>query len=57
MGRTVRPWTSARSSRCRWSSAPRTIPPRTYGFLGVVVSTEDLSASVWTWHKDGERWG
>jgi selenium-binding protein 1 len=32
-------------------------PAKTYGFLGVVVSTKDLSASVWTWHKDGERWG
>lgn len=31
-------------------------PARTYGFMGVVVSTEDLSASVWTWHKDGDTW-
>jgi len=30
-------------------------PNRTYGFVGVVVSTADLSASVWTWyHGDGE---
>ncbi|MET9341767.1 selenium-binding protein SBP56-related protein [Nonomuraea sp. NPDC003804] len=31
-------------------------PTRTYGFVGVVTSVEDLSASVWTWfHEDG-RW-
>ncbi|HEX4812840.1 MAG TPA: selenium-binding protein SBP56-related protein [Nonomuraea sp.] len=31
-------------------------PTRLYGFAGVVVSVEDLSASVWTWfHEDG-RW-
>lgn len=30
-------------------------PAATYGFLGVVVDVTDLSASVWTWHKDGER--
>jgi methanethiol oxidase len=31
-------------------------PRRQYGFVGVVVSVEDLSASVWLWHKDGEEW-
>ncbi|QGK70039.1 selenium-binding protein [Allosaccharopolyspora coralli] len=31
-------------------------PEATWGFAGVVVSTEDLSASVWHWHHDGERW-
>jgi selenium-binding protein 1 len=31
-------------------------PRKTWGFLGVVISVEDLSASVWLWHKDGERW-
>lgn len=31
-------------------------PTKTYGFLGVVVSVEDLSASVWLWYRDGERW-
>ncbi|MFG1707719.1 selenium-binding protein SBP56-related protein [Nonomuraea sp. M3C6] len=31
-------------------------PTRLYGFVGVVASVEDLSASVWTWfHEDG-RW-
>jgi selenium-binding protein 1 len=31
-------------------------PRRTYGFVGVVVSVEDLSASVWLWHRDGADW-
>ncbi|MCP2261628.1 selenium-binding protein 1 [Streptoalloteichus tenebrarius] len=31
-------------------------PEATWGFAGVVVSTEDLSASVWRWHRDGDRW-
>jgi selenium-binding protein 1 len=31
-------------------------PSQTYGFVGVVISVEDLSASVWMWHKDGDRW-
>jgi selenium-binding protein 1 len=30
-------------------------PTKTYGFVGVVVSVEDLSASVWVWYReDGE---
>src|SRR5205807_3390153 len=24
--------------------------------VGVVISVADLSASVWLWHRDGERW-
>src|SRR5207253_2419356 len=31
-------------------------PGATWGFVGVVVSTADLSASVWRWHRDGTRW-
>jgi selenium-binding protein 1 len=31
-------------------------PDATWGFCGVVVSVEDLSASVWLWHRDGEDW-
>lgn len=31
-------------------------PQQTYGFAGVVVSVEDLSASVWLWHRDGGKW-
>ncbi len=32
-------------------------PTRAYGFLGVVVSLKDLSASIWVWHRDGGKWG
>jgi len=28
-------------------------PTKEYGFVGVVISVEDLSASVWVWHRDG----
>jgi selenium-binding protein 1 len=31
-------------------------PDATWGFVGVVVSTADLSASVWRWFRDGEDW-
>jgi len=31
-------------------------PTRTYGFVGVVVSLKDLSASIWTWHRDNGKW-
>lgn len=31
-------------------------PEATWGFAGVVVSTEDLSASVWRWYHDGSEW-
>jgi methanethiol oxidase len=31
-------------------------PAQTYGFVGVVVSVEDLSASIWLWHRDNGRW-
>ena len=31
-------------------------PNETWGFAGVVVSVEDLSASIWRWHRDGDRW-
>jgi methanethiol oxidase len=31
-------------------------PRRAYGFMGVVVSLKDLSASIWLWHKgDGNK--
>jgi methanethiol oxidase len=32
-------------------------PTRAYGFLGVVVSLKDLSASVWLWYRDHGKWG
>ena len=31
-------------------------PSKTWGFVGTVISVEDLSASVWLWHRDGDRW-
>ncbi|TDD56062.1 selenium-binding protein SBP56-related protein [Saccharopolyspora elongata] len=31
-------------------------PGATWGFVGVVVSTEDLSASVWRWHRENGDW-
>lgn len=31
-------------------------PAKSWGFVGVVISVEDLSASVWLWHRDGEAW-
>ena len=31
-------------------------PTKTYGFVGVVISTKDLSASIWLWHRDGGEW-
>jgi len=31
-------------------------PDATWGFVGVVISTADLSASVWRWHRDGSEW-
>ncbi|MGV0853190.1 selenium-binding protein SBP56-related protein [Mycolicibacterium phlei] len=31
-------------------------PSKTWGFVNAVISTEDLSASIWLWHRDGDRW-
>jgi methanethiol oxidase len=33
-------------------------PNKTWGFVGVTISVEDLSGSVWLWHRDPdtERW-
>ena len=31
-------------------------PSKAYGFVGVVISVEDLSASVWMWERDGSAW-
>jgi methanethiol oxidase len=31
-------------------------PSKTWGFVGVVISVADLSASVWCWFRDGDRW-
>jgi len=32
-------------------------PTATWGFVGVVVSSKDLSASVWLWHRTNGKWG
>jgi selenium-binding protein 1 len=31
-------------------------PTKAYGFVGVVVSVENLAASIWLWYREGERW-
>jgi methanethiol oxidase len=31
-------------------------PTRTYGFVGVVISVKDLSASVWLWERKNGSW-
>jgi selenium-binding protein 1 len=31
-------------------------PEATWGFAGVVVSTQDLSASVWRWYRENGQW-
>jgi selenium-binding protein 1 len=31
-------------------------PTKAYGFVGVVTSLADLSASIWVWHLTGKEW-
>jgi len=31
-------------------------PTRAYGFMGVVISVENLAASIWLWHRKGSAW-
>ena len=31
-------------------------PTKAYGFVNSVVSLKDLSASIWTWYRDGDEW-
>jgi methanethiol oxidase len=31
-------------------------PTKAYGFVNCVISLEDLSSSIWTWHRDGNQW-
>jgi selenium-binding protein 1 len=31
-------------------------PAKAYGFVGVVVSLRDLSASIWLWHRKNSEW-
>jgi selenium-binding protein 1 len=32
-------------------------PTKPYGFVNVVVSLNDLSSSIWLWHRDNGGWG
>jgi selenium-binding protein 1 len=36
------------------AASPR--PAKKYGFVGVVISVEDLSASIWLWHERDGAW-
>jgi methanethiol oxidase len=36
---------------------PARDPRKAYGFVGVVISLEDLSASVWLWYREGGNGG
>jgi methanethiol oxidase len=31
-------------------------PTKAYGFVNCVISLKDLSASIWTWYREGSRW-
>jgi selenium-binding protein 1 len=31
-------------------------PTKAYGFVNSVVSLKDLSASIFAWHRDGNKW-
>src|SRR5438093_1122385 len=31
-------------------------PTKAYGFVGVVISLKDLSASIWLWHQSNGNW-
>jgi methanethiol oxidase len=31
-------------------------PSKAWGFVGVVISVEDLSGSIWAWQQDGDQW-
>ncbi len=31
-------------------------PTKAYGFVNSVISLKDLSASIWTWYRDGDEW-
>jgi len=31
-------------------------PTKAYGFVNCVVSLENLSSSIWTWYRDGDKW-
>ena len=31
-------------------------PTKAYGFVNLVISLENLSSSIWMWHRDGDKW-
>jgi len=31
-------------------------PTKAYGFVNAVISLKDLSTSIWTWYRDGDKW-
>ncbi|MFL5259582.1 MAG: selenium-binding family protein [Hyphomicrobiales bacterium] len=31
-------------------------PTKAYGFVNCVISLKDLSASIWTWYREGAQW-
>jgi selenium-binding protein 1 len=31
-------------------------PIKAYGFVNCVISLENLSSSIWMWHRDGDKW-
>ncbi|HET7447896.1 MAG TPA: selenium-binding family protein [Methyloceanibacter sp.] len=31
-------------------------PTKAYGFVNAVISLKDLSASIWIWYRDGDKW-
>ncbi|SAL81413.1 selenium-binding protein [Caballeronia choica] len=31
-------------------------PTKPYGFVNCVISLKDLSSSIWTWYRDGDKW-
>jgi len=31
-------------------------PTKAYGFVNCVINLKDLSSSIWTWHRDGDKW-
>ena len=31
-------------------------PTRAYGFVNCVLCLKDLSSSIWTWYRDGDKW-
>ena len=54
---TCRRSTSAPEYQLVFELRPAHDPTKAYGFVNCVVSLKDLSASIWTWYRDGEQLG